>query len=550
MPSVKPKNKPTTKPAETPKTPLEKVKSTKAERAIVYPRYDIKVYVEGYEGPISVELAKRWLYWETEPEYTKRLMLEDPTRKEAKCKFGDDFLFKDIHKEKVRCWNNTKNRPFDEGHARSIGQDILNNNWQVNLENIIISETGLVLSGQHRLIGYILACEEWDSTNLPGIKGYWQTVCPKRPTLQSTVAFGASEDPKVMRTFDNVKPRALSDTIYTSPIFANLDDTKRRVASKNMDAAVDVLYKRTKQADARSKYQTHCSSLDFLDKHPKLKMCVKHIVDKNKDRVISLLRISEGQSTGMMYLMAASATDSEAYHYAGSPKKESQLDMTRYDKACEFWSNLVDQGNAEFAVLRETLVKLRDPFTGGMLPEKVKQMILSTAWNLFIKDETITPEALDVSQWLVYSDDREKTLIRTEPIVEGIDCGLVRGNGEEEEIIPEGEQLASVEEQEVEKLKIKKERAEKMLDDAKSVQTDTTPTVEEEDEDDNEDDVIDKTPIKKGTKPFSDEERAALVASMKKPAPRDENNKPIVELITPKPKDSKVPFKKLRGGTN
>lgn len=549
---------PVTKPkteAKKPATP----KVVKEGRPVLYPTYTLKTCclpkdgVE-YDGPITIDIAKKLLGWEVEDDYTKRLLAADPKMKQSRAVYGDRFLLKNYAGDKVNCWHNAKNRPFDLTHAKKIGQDILNKNWEMNCENIIVGQTGIIISGQHRLIGFILAVEEYHATKLKGeAKSKWQEIWgDEEPVLEAMIAFGCREDPKVIRTIDNVKSRTLSDTIFTSPIFESIKSTTDRAeCARYMDFAVDLLWRRTKQADGWNKYQTHSSSIDFLDKHPKLKACVKHIFDNNRDRVISRLGLSPGQSAGMMYLMACSDTEADDYHYVGSPKTEKQLNFDKYDLAHDFWSSMVDPESEQFGVIRDKIAGFRDPSTGDNVPEKVKQMILSLAWNAFSKGETVTEEMLSLGEYLTWSDAKERTLISEEPTVGGIDCGLVKSGGEEDEIIP------TAEEQEEEKIKLRDERAKRMKDVAKgkpviedeeyasptddesdpSEPNDEDRALVEDDEPESPNPLVEAkktaptTTRAKAPSPFSEEERAKLVAQMQPRGANNEKPKP-----PPKPK--------------
>lgn len=507
MPPVSPKKAPVTKP---------NASKSGGDRPVLYPRYEVKICCcpadgQEYEGPITADIAKKLLRWETEPEYTKRMLASDPKMKESKAKFGELYILKNRAGEKVQCWNNAKNRPFDETHSRKLAQDTLHKQWEMNLENIIIGKTGIVLSGQHRLIGLIIAVEEYHATKLKNNKSNWQEIWgEEEPYIESCIAFGCKEDPRVVRTLDNVKARTLSDTIYTSPMFEKLDPMERKECSRYLDFAVDLLWKRTQQANDFVKYQTHSSSLDFLEKHPKLKAATKHLFDNNRDRVISLLGLSAGQSAGMLYLMGSSATESEDYYYLGSAKKESQLNWDNWDKALAFWTGLVDPKNVVMQPLRDALAGLRDPHTGATVPEKVKHMLLAMAWNCFVKDEEMTDENLDVKQHLKWSDTKERTIITEEPTVGGIDMGVVKGGGEEDEVLPTEEEQQEAKEREkqaslarmkdvVEKTKGKKEQ----LDDEEAP---PNPLVEAKNK---------PKPGQKVGPVFSDEERQSLLSHVK-----------------------------------
>lgn len=408
-------------------------------RKIVYPRYQVLIYCNPtpdaatgemveYEGPITVALAKKILGWETEDEYVRRRLTEDPDLKEAKLR-ASDYLLKDRHGSKIRCRFNTTNRPFDERHARKIAQDVLSHKFEMNLEDIIIGVTGLVLSGQHRLIGVVLAGEEWE------MQEHWKAKWDTEPFIEAVVAVGCREDQKVLQTFDNVKPRALSDTIYTSPMFANKSAEDKKRCSVMVDQGVDWLWRRL---DATSnkfiEYQTHSASLDFLDRHKKLVAAVKHIHDLDGEEGLSLSNIglNAGRSAGMCYLMGSSGTneeDADAYHTSGSPKKESQLDWTQWDRALQFWTDVGqgrptkkkdDKGNTVYErpewvqELQNALSNLNDENLTGRVTDLEKTAVVALAWaeysqgNEFFTAEDIVPTtAVDPNSNTRYFPDGE-----------------------------------------------------------------------------------------------------------------------------------------------
>lgn len=483
------------------------------ERPVKYPKYDSRIYSKPdergneYLGPLTGAIAKKILGWESEKDYTARMLATNPGSKEGKWKFGDDYILL-LNEEKIKCWNNpiTGNRPFDEKHAREICQDILTRNYKMNLENIILSLTGFVLSGQHRLIGLILAIEEWMKCKVKNGKGYWEEWWEEEPYIETMIAVGASEDPDVIRTYDNVKQRTLSDTIWTSPTFGDIKDLPdRRELCRYMDNAVDYLWKRTYQVIGKNswiQHQTHSSSLEFLDRHPKIKECVKHVFNKNRHRVLSLLGLNTGQCAALMYLMGSSSSDPENYHYAGSKKTESQLTWQNYDRALGFWNIIADQESAKGELIRDALKNpMANILIGSSAPQKVKHIVLSKAWTAYVKDEDFTTEELQLTaEEAIWSDEKNRIVIKKEITVGGIDCGVIKGNGEDddEERAPTEEEIAKQKEDD------RKQRAADMkarLEERKAAE------------------AAKKQPV---GKPFSDEERAAEVEKVKamaKPKP-------------------------------
>ena len=213
---------------------------------------------------LTVAEAKFLLGWEDEADCYARLKAEDAVRvvkglppkipagvgsvtyleKRPNGQKIDHSMMVDMNKKRVKCLHNHTNRPFDKRWAERLAQDILNRYWFFNGESIIVGKHGDILSGQHRLIGLVFAWQMWSSEKL--CKKRWRDNWPTEPTLDCLLVMGIDEDDKVVRTLDNVKPRSLSDVVYTSPLFAAYDMEERKVLSKILAPAVDILWDRAR----------------------------------------------------------------------------------------------------------------------------------------------------------------------------------------------------------------------------------------------------------------------------------------------------------------
>jgi hypothetical protein len=191
---------------------------TMPARPVLYPDIQINgVTIPRERLRVTKAKAKKLLEWESEPEYAARVGRADAKIPE------EHRLLRDTSQDWVACFNNCRNRPFTEAHAKTIAQEILNGRWELNLETIIISRTGIILSGQHRLVGFVLACEMWAKQFT-----HWKTRWPEEPYIEALVAVGGSEDANVIMTLDNVRPRSEADVIYTSDVYAALGQADRR----------------------------------------------------------------------------------------------------------------------------------------------------------------------------------------------------------------------------------------------------------------------------------------------------------------------------------
>lgn len=365
-------------------------------RKIAYEEIEVHEMWLGREGPIGGDLAKQILGWEDEPSWVARMVKENPKKKEEAFRYGDDYLLKDENGLKIRCGHNEGNRDFDDHHARSLSQDILNRNWAgpttipggtVNGEAIQLSNTGRVISGQHRLIGEVLACQLWKGPQHDYWVGKgWET----EPVLESLLVCGISEDPRVLMTLDNVKPRTEADVFFTSTLFQKMTRPERKTMSLMLARCVDLLWKRTrpdgKKGDGSeasfSPYRTHSEAVGFVERHKKhIIEALEHLFKCNKEgNVISTEhRLSPGQCAACMYLMGACASNGETYRDQ-EILSEKKLNWEHWDRATEFFTLLSTHA---LPTVSKALKDLTDSTEGlgGRLAEKLA--LLSRTWDLF-----------------------------------------------------------------------------------------------------------------------------------------------------------------------
>lgn len=401
--------------------------------------------VANYDGPITVARAKELLGWETEDEYAERRLATDPTLKESKLKFGMEYTLKDGAGNKVKCWNNSTNRPLNLEHCKKLRQDVLTGDWQMNCESIIVSRTGIVLSGQHRLICLILAWEEWKK------QAKWQQLWEgEEPYIESLVVFGASDDPAVLKTFDNVMPRSLGDVYFTSPLFFGKSTAARVKMTDMMARGVKLLWLRLNaESGGFIEKQTHSASLDFSDRHQRLVASVKHIHDEmgeESGNVFATMKLHTGACAAMLYLMGQSGSSVEQvqkYHALGSPHEEKQLDWKRWDRALEFWSEMSKTPDAEkledrpaewVLSVRGAISALEGESGRGGTPRQ-RHAIVAMAWTKFyLKEEFKNQTRGDEKGNVIWHDlwpkmeldeERNRRVISAgeEPIFGGADLG-------------------------------------------------------------------------------------------------------------------------------
>jgi hypothetical protein len=354
--SKSPKTKPTKK-ATTPKA-----KTKQEERPLLYEEITTRIATCG--DNITEEEAKALLGWKEESENIK---------------FGNDYLLKDKHGVKVQCVHNSNkfntNRPLYKSNYENLEQEFLNNRYTFNGEPIIIGKTGFVLNGQHTLIGFILACQQFDKGS-----ARWSEQGKVRPTLEKLIVFGVDESDIVVNTMDTCKPRSLTDVIYRSAHFAEVPARKRKKISRVLDFAVRTLWYRTgADENAFAPRRTHAESMDFVDRHPKLLNCVKHIMEEDgKEKRISSF-ISPGTASALMYLMAAHSS-SDKYGKTQVPS-EADINFDYWDRAEDFWTVLATGGVNS---ARPALAEIIESGLGGTADERM--YLVTTLWHTLVID--------------------------------------------------------------------------------------------------------------------------------------------------------------------
>ncbi len=342
---------------------------------------------------ITIQKAQDLLGWEEET-------------KEAP--FKQDFLLKDLNGQKVRCYNNTTNRPISKPNLKSLKQEILRGRWQLNGEPIIIGKTGLILNGQHSLLAFIEAVQEYRS------KPEEFTTHTEEPTLDKLIVFGIEETDSVVNTMDTCKPRSLADVIFRSHFFSSMQPKERNAISRRLDYAVKLLWERTGvTADAFALRRTHSESLDFIERHPKLIECTKHIFEED-GKVGNIGRyISPGYAVALLYMTGSCTSDPTEYR---ANRNESVLDWDMFDKACDFWVCLGGKAS-EFTPIHKVLQSMLEK-SENVTPRE-RWSLLIKAWNLYVADEPLTTKAIA----LEYDIDKDGiNRLAEQPTIGGIDC--------------------------------------------------------------------------------------------------------------------------------
>jgi hypothetical protein len=349
-------------------------------RKVVYPE------LKGKVGWLTAENARTFLGWKQSPDPSKPY---------------NEFLFKDRNEVPTKCHNVEMQRPFYSSVALQWMGEILGGHWngdggEANGEAIVIGRTGLTLDGKHRLIGLALAEQEWLKN--PDKYPYWQ----EEPKIHVFINLGVREDLRSVNTLNTGKPRSLADAIFASGLFGELDSSKSKdkraikALSRMADYAVRLLWFRTgANEDAFAPKRTHAESLDFIQRHPKILECVKHIYEENGKEDKLKAYPSPGYAAALLYLMASAKTLRENEEGTGytqvSCPTEDLLDWSTWNLACEFWTKLAanDKG---FASLSETVAEFLDIEGGSFKDERIALIV--KAWWRFAEGRKITPETI------------------------------------------------------------------------------------------------------------------------------------------------------------
>lgn len=332
--------------------------------------------------------------------------------------FTNDYDFKNEANVKVKLLNNVTNRRIRWSQVDLLMQEILRHRWQLNGENIIIGKTGLILNGQHTLIALARACELWDLK-----QGEWRTTWPEPPTIDKCIVFGIEETDDVVNTLDTGIGRSLTDVLYRSVYFSKLHKKHRAACARIADHAVRMMWLKTGAGmDAMAPKRTHAESLDFIERHPRLLECVKHIFEEDgDDHKISTHVLSCGYAAAVMYLQASCLTESDKEDKSGyadaKDPDESYLDMSMFEKAEEFW-HLIATGDTKLHPVRAAISAAIEEGGCGY-DERIG--IITNAWNNWTANKKLTLDNVKIDSDLDL-ETGVKSLIDV-PRLGGIDIG-------------------------------------------------------------------------------------------------------------------------------
>ncbi len=410
---------------------------------ILYPEYEVRLFhsdkgrmqqwtkdKKAKPNPIDSTVAETLLGWTTEDV--------------AEQSYGDDYLLIDNNNQKIRCLHNLSNRPFYGHLAEAWKLEILRKKWKLNGETIIIDKYGNVISGQHRLVGLILAIQEWYlDQKKPTDKQVWSHFWTEPPCIDALVVFGIEGDDETVNTTDTGKPRTFADVIYRSEYFDGIPNSAKKVMSVTADWAVKLVWDRTAQKQVSyCPKRSHSESTDFIARHERLLKAVRFIYDCNKSKLKDNGNykglITLGYAAGLLYLMGIGKSVYEKYE---AYKSEGGLDFADWGKAEFFWKDLATNGKVT-EVLREALLRLPSNL-GGSYGRDLRCGIIIKAWNLWIEEEKITKDGIEMD---TYENTIGITCLGESPKIGGIDLDYappakkVKEEPAKEEVTPKKKQ--------------------------------------------------------------------------------------------------------------
>ncbi len=370
---------------------------------------------ESKDGPLAIEDAKRILGWESEADSEKE--------------FGTEYLFRDLEGNKVRLTNNPSNRPFRMTLARRYQSEMLRKKWRLNGEPIILDRKGHVQSGQHRLVGLILAEQE----RLKNPAGYRESYgWRSEVAVDALIVTGISDKAEVVDTLDLGQKRSLGDVIFRRDEFGDLSEKEQKRLSNVLGTAARLAWLRIGgRVVSDAPHFPHSEALDFIEAHPRLKDSVNFVFTEDggtgaEGKRISSL-ISLGYAGGLLYLMATAKTDPDKFEEKGTDAIKYSL----WDKACEFWTLLasgagLEKGNPILS-LRNMLHRMD---AGGATARDEVVGVVVKAWNLWIDGKDGEAAAIKVKKT---KDDLGRLVLAETPRIGGLDV--------ERDVVPDEDEL-------------------------------------------------------------------------------------------------------------
>lgn len=372
----------------------------------VYAKEGITVEVNGAAvpamPPLTEDQAKAVLGWQEEP--------EDGKWKECK--------FRDVHGKKVRLANVKANRPLRIGICQRYANEHLRKKWMFNGESFVFDSNGQAQDGQHRLTGFVLACQM-----LAKDPAKWKQYVKPPLEMEALIIRGVSPKDEVVDTLNIGQKRTLGDVIYRNHTIQNerkgaYTDKELVVLSNVLAVAVRLAWLRVvNKAVNDAPHFPHSEAMDFLKAHKDIVRCalIVNDLDDGKEKRITK-SITLGYASGLMYLMAASKTNPDEFVEKGV----EVLDLSMWEKAKEFWqlfaTGKIPAGNP---IMRAKDIVRGVDSGGAQGREEIIRTVIK-AWNLWIEGKTsVSKETVAVAKQL--NEEKQIMVMAEAPRLGGID---------------------------------------------------------------------------------------------------------------------------------
>lgn len=445
-PGVKKPGPPKKSLGEAPKPESAKKEQPKQQR----PK-EFKISVDVYQGAnrLTVEQAKELLGW----------TIVGPSEKGQKgtgSSYDGKFHIRDRKGNKILLKNNSTNRPFRPGLSKRYQSDMIRRKWHLNGESIVFDWMGKCQSGQHRLVGFILAEELRQSTDNKDqwVKKYWKGPI----VIDALIVKGISDEAAVIDSIDQGQKRTLGDVFFRSEVFGDgsveggmkagstetvATDAVRKTLTNILANAVRLVWLRSggkKVGDAP--HFPVSEAMEFYWQHERIKDAVLLIHKLEGGSKLGGQKISKflsmGYAAALMYLMSAANTDSDVWEeLAPAGRGGEAVDLSMEATAKIFWEKFASGANLSetdpIYVLREALRSM-DAGSADNRDEIVGMVI--KAYNLWADNQdkkgncTYKASFKDL-QMRRMENDMGKRVLAEDPRLGGID---IEGKPREEQV--------------------------------------------------------------------------------------------------------------------
>lgn len=393
----------------------------------MYERVEIQVFIRdpkraplGANGEpdtaaFTSDLAKKFLGWKTETQYTEELKKVHPTaaQKNMDLTFAGEYLLTDRNGDKVRCDSNLRNRPFDDKQAESYMLEILRNKWEFTGESMAVDHKGMTQDCQHRMIALVWAVQEWELDKAkPKPEQQWQEYWKEEPCIDCLLVLGIDDKDSVINVMNTGKGRTFADAMYRHKYIADQPTKVRERLSKIMQWSLRMLWDRTDAKEhSLAPRRPHSESFEFLDNHLKLLKSVKFINEEGDGKKLSPF-LPLGYAASLLYLMASCRSDAEKYVKTGN---EKHLNWELWEKAEEMFV-LFCSNHPSLEPLREELERI--PADSGRFGAESRVALFIKSWNIFSSGKKITRAAIEL---VTSTNEYGQMVLAEKPRCGGID---------------------------------------------------------------------------------------------------------------------------------